>query len=757
MKPFQIMRLFFISLPLLLSACGGGGGSSIEKPDDAISSRSNSSVSGSQSNSVTIHGAVTTDLLIGGDVLITVGSQSFSTTVLSDRKYQANFVVANENVDTPVVIKVRGKNANNWVELASLLPSAQKIKTLAGDNRILESAEFIGVNISPMTTAEYAQINVREFPYSNDEQLTRALFNLSPLQQLDQAGLLHVLLTNLDYSLPKKVDTTLQLLLDVNEATAYLALINGINMFLVKSAIGEIKADDQQMRLSSVVINGEYFIESRGNAYFVKLNSDGTGRIRGNAAPYNSVPMTKYANKYIDADASWIRKGNAIKITPDQPIYYGESPRAYFDDDAFMSCGFCDLNLRSMTFVLISNSSVRVYADAALEFSFDTIAGNVSEAIFDTTASMKLLDNKFNLEIESLVEKRLFAGAYTYSFNSQGTVAITNNITQVTQNANWSRNDNHISIDDGKIDMWLTGSNDVGFNVTQFSLDDVLPSTSSRILSSLLVKQDLISFSASDWVGKWFNRNANPATNGFYEIYENNQWRDGYDVQVGSSWIALDGRVQIAESATRRIRRELLSMHDEKYYFSLCQGLISAPSPTGCSLEIVSKLNELSTPRFWSNSSNAVFYEESNEKLWRYSPTRLYRDSGIDNQIRISENKMYSPNIGTIQEVISLSPNSIRICEYPVWSQCSNGKEYNLIRGLDIKLTKVGTGTVTLVETFDSGTVSIAVDRAFMVGKNRAIQLTVSSGVVSGCNGQQNVLVYNIPSLSSNCELTVTF
>lgn len=739
----------------LLSACGGGGG--IDKADDENSSASSSSSLGSSgSNNLKIHGSVTTDLLIGGSVIITVGNESFSTTVLSDRKYQANFVVASGNIDTPIVIRVKGKGVNNWVELASLLPSAKKIKTMAGDNGVLESAEFIGVNISPMTTAEYVQINVREFPYSNDELLTNALFNLSPLQHLDQAGLLHVLLTNLDYSLPNNFDTTLQLLLDVNEASAFLILINNLDMFLVKSAIDQIKADDQQMMISPVVINGEYFIESRGNAYFVKLNSDGTGRIRGNASPYNLVPMISYANKYIDADVSWIRKGNAIKITPNQPIYYGQSPRAYFDDDAFMSCGNCDLNLRSMTFTLISNSSVRVYADATLEFSFDTTAGNVSEAFFDTTASMKSLDNKFNLEIESLIEKRLFGGVYSYSFNSQGTVAITNNVTQETLNATWNRNDNHISIDSGKIDMWLTGSNEVGFNVTQFSQDDVLPSTSSRILSSLLVKQDLIGFSASDWVGKWFNRNANPTTNGFYEIYENNQWREGYDIQAASSWLAVDERVQIAESASRRTRRELLAIHDGKYYFSLCQGLVSVLLPTSCGLEIVSKENEL-IPRFWSTTSNPVFNEEGTGNIWKFRGNQLYRDSGMESHVRISENKRYNQSSGSILEVLSLDVDSMKVCEYPAWSQCSNGNEYNLIRGLDIKITKIGTGTVTLDERFGSTSINASVDRAFMVSRNRAIQLTVSSGTISGCNGQQNGQIYNIPPLSSGCELTVTF
>jgi hypothetical protein len=198
MNFFRYIYLLVISVPLLLSACGGGGGSSIEKPDDAISSRSNSSVSGSQSNSLMINGGVTTDLLIGGDVLITVGSQSFSTTVLSDRKYQANFVVANENVDTPIVIKVRGKNVNNWVELASLLPSAKKIKTIAGDNGVLEPSEFIGVNISPVTTSEYAQIKTRALSISNDNQLGDALFHISSVQQLDTAAMLNILLTDIN-------------------------------------------------------------------------------------------------------------------------------------------------------------------------------------------------------------------------------------------------------------------------------------------------------------------------------------------------------------------------------------------------------------------------------------------------------------------------------------------------------------------------------------------------------------------------------
>jgi hypothetical protein len=540
----------------------------------------------------------------------------------------------------------------------------------------------------------------------------------------------------------------------VNEASAYLQLLKNMDQFLIPFEVDKIKQDSSQVFLSPTVIEGEYFVESSRFLYFLKLNKDGSGRLRANAPPYSLMPMTLLSNKYVDVSVNWVRKGSTIKITPSQEIYYGQSPRAFFADDASMSCDRCDVKLHSITLNLFSNNEVRNNAEAALEFSFSSNGGLVSEAIFLSIASMKLLDNNYSLNVENIVGSNLFGNLYKYKFNSDGTVEITNKLNESSRIAAWQHQNGHITIDDGKVELWITGDNKVGFNVIQFILDEEL-TVLGRIYSGLLVRQTDISFNEADWLGTWRNANLNPVTNNFYHVLDNNQWREGYEPQTASSWTVVNNKVQIAESNTLKMRRELLAYDGDIYYVHLCRGSISQALPTSCLIEMIKKQNENVTNYLWSSSST-LFQEDTTGNIWRFNGTQLYRNDRSDSYVRISENKMYSNN-GTILEVLSSGFNSIRVCEYPVWSQCSSQQEYNLTRGVEIKVTRTGTGTVTLNESFGFISYTPSIVKAIVVPKNKEIRVSISPGSVTGCNGQWNSQFYVIPPLTENCELTVNF
>lgn len=262
-----------IALILTLSACGGGGGgSSSQTPtasstpaisssstSTAISTSSSSLVSSSSSSSVlstsssssapsssssvssalsssssstkkggivTITGLVTDNTIPNATVTIYVGSQTFITTSDADGKYTINLSVDEANINKPIKAVAKGSTIQPEVEFVSLLPSIKTLIEQAGSDATLNSIENFAVNITNVTTAEYALIDQNKFSIATDTDLEAAKKNINETEKLTLAALIKIVVDSPNHNLPSGVNTTLELVSNKTTSDAYAATLD---------------------------------------------------------------------------------------------------------------------------------------------------------------------------------------------------------------------------------------------------------------------------------------------------------------------------------------------------------------------------------------------------------------------------------------------------------------------------------------------------------------------------------------------------
>src|SRR5690606_29709746 len=128
---------------------------------------------------VTLKGNVAATLS-GVEFVFTAGSQTFKTTIDSSSGYELELEVADQNADIPLVAVASGAGADKWIQLAGLTPSAKALVELAGEDNLLDETEFFGVNLTALSTAEYAEIANNKLPLTTDAERKAAILGLHP-------------------------------------------------------------------------------------------------------------------------------------------------------------------------------------------------------------------------------------------------------------------------------------------------------------------------------------------------------------------------------------------------------------------------------------------------------------------------------------------------------------------------------------------------------------------------------------------------
>ena len=273
-----------ITLMLTLSACGGGGSadktpvtpssvattssSSISAPSSSSSISSSSSVSSlalsssssssKKANIVTITGLVTDNTIPNATVTIYVGSQTFTTTSDANGKYTINLTVDDANLNKPIKAVAKGGAAQSEVEFVSLLPSFKTLIEQAGNDAMLNSVENFAVNITNVTTAEYALIEQNKFSTATDAELETAKKNISDAEKLKLAALIKIVVDSPDYNLPNGVNTTLELVSNKTTSDAYAATLDAsLIQTTIKTILNDKTLTPSSPLLGSWVIDEE--------------------------------------------------------------------------------------------------------------------------------------------------------------------------------------------------------------------------------------------------------------------------------------------------------------------------------------------------------------------------------------------------------------------------------------------------------------------------------------------------------------------
>lgn len=203
--------------------------SSSSADNSSVSSSSSSSATNSASNSAksfTLTGVVTDKVIPFANVTFYVGNQTYTTTADANGKYSIKLSANEADFSKPIKAVAKGGQDHADVEFVSLLPSFNTLLAQAGSDATLDSVENLAVNITNVTTAEYALIEQSKFNLATDADLSIAQKGINETEKRKLAALIKLVVDNTEYNLPNGVNSTLDLVINKATSDAYAATLN---------------------------------------------------------------------------------------------------------------------------------------------------------------------------------------------------------------------------------------------------------------------------------------------------------------------------------------------------------------------------------------------------------------------------------------------------------------------------------------------------------------------------------------------------
>jgi len=792
-KLSSLSYTLLFSVVVALSGCGGGGGGG-SNPSPAVSSAapsstpsSGSSFSSNSSSSsaptstpantqLTIQGKVAADALAGGEVVFTIGSNSYKTNVDDALKYSIQLDVPAQNIYMPFAAIATGSASDSWVQLAASFPSINALVAKAGSDKVLSEDEFFGVNISVLTTAQYAEITTSNSAINTDEARKDALLETHPIRALEKAAMLSRVISDIDVDLPKPATTTLGFLLDANLSETYYEILRLSNFSKLKARINLLKEDTAVTNVSAAKLSGVYFLEALNSQYELTFNDDGTGKLH--AGSINGIYRDRNGNNVATVAFSWVRKAKQIKIQFSQPVKYLADDYRPPENGMVFSCDdystvvyeYCDMTFDSLQLDLVSETEFTKLAE--LQINGEVSRGGTilyNGSLSSEFARLTSADNAVEIAASNLIGFEWFTDQYSYIFMENGTGKQTDLGTKTEYSFNWEVKNNSVAIDG--VSLWPINKTAVGY--TLFYVD------TNRVNRTLMVKRTPVVMAESDWIGRWTGSPLNIFANA-HDVNANKTWNDGFESEVAGSWSLIDDHRQTAVSnAIWRMDRDVLAIHDGKYYMSQCHGVqidSSSAFYPNCFIAVATRAKDFDTNVFWGVWSYPAFNEKNTGDAWFSSGGNVFSsDSSLQlmhkSYSRVSATKLFSRDDDTILEMTAATKHEIELCEYKIYEQCLEGNKRRYERGVQVKIsanTNYGGLYIDYNATGVGGTYVTTyrhVDEAIMLPKNRVqvIRLSPSTGYtvrsenISGCDGVLNGLNYEIPARTTNCELKVTF
>ncbi len=490
--------------------------------DDATASAEVNIVLKRKALQIKLEGIVTDEPIINSSVVVQVGDEQFEIISDAQGRFSVDIEVDDSDANELVKLVAYGNNSiNPGVEFVSQLKSVSTLITQAGSDGKLSKEENFGVNVTNVSTAEFALLSRDGVDISSEQALDNALLAVDADEKLLLASLIKIIVDNDDYDLPEGVESTLDLISSAEEIDNFVNTVESQEPGLIESTKEVIKDDDELVDQTVTNISGEYILMQpqyyRAAAAQFKFSSDGTG----------------YASLIdVDTDFSWSQQEQEITVT--------------ITDPALISCSFisnenneqhevCEYLVGLELTILLENDANRtveflrktetrysstkdVYSNSESKYnatliekqktmmvSTDDLIGNW---VFDNLSDFGGYSSAVSIEL-------LSGGTGTLIDNDNDPVSIT---WQIDGNQLLIANsDESISYD---LAIWLVKNVQVGYQFTaslEAKADD-----SSRTVTGLMVKDNELSFTKTDLLGKWtvyqgFN---SPQTDLHYDVYD---------------------------------------------------------------------------------------------------------------------------------------------------------------------------------------------------------------------------------------------
>ena len=472
-------------------------------------------------SSVSITGIVTDKPIKDASITVSAGNTSVQVKSNSEGAYTADLVVDESEAKKLVSIQAIGTGEQNQVEFWSLLNSVETVIEQAGEDGVLQKNENFSVNVTNVTTAEYAIITRDGEAPKDDEALKSALLNVDADEKLQLATLIKVVVDNPEFQLPEGVNNTLDLVSSTATAQAFEAEVNEKDPTIIEKTKNEIKEDDDLVTGPSGALVGEYILQSSrfydNAAYHVSLKDDNTGVIHG-----------------IDQQAisNWSLEGNKLSLQFEKAFKKSISENI----SAEQSTQRIETFVSSMSILILGENEVNRSVEVT-ENTFQTIdeveqAPETKSYISNLTSKLQTaqpdLENltgnggTWYLDLEDsdyILSDDPEEQVSRLTFNTDGTVTSDRENEEIT----WRIESRAVVIDytsfvddskqevkyQGTVSIWLTKVLDAGYQVvTLDSSDQEWPNTEF----GLFIKSSDVNVNESTMTGRW---------NGFYGLNQN--------------------------------------------------------------------------------------------------------------------------------------------------------------------------------------------------------------------------------------------
>jgi len=733
-------------------------------------------------SNVTISGLVTDQPIANANVKLSTGDTVIEVTANQNGAYSAQLQVDESQFNKLVKISAFGIGIQENVEFASQLNSVSALIEQAGEDNTLDKSDNFGVNITNVSTAEFALLNRSNQSISSDEELNRALLNVSADEKIELATLIKIVVDNDDYKLPEGVISTLDLVDDEQTAESFKQEVNEKDPGLIEETKQEILADEELVDGLNTALIGQYIINSpqfhQNRAYHLNMNDDGTGELFA-------------TNK---SDITWQETNSVVTLTLAQnnPLIIDTWHEQESSTEATYKQQVTEIEFT----VLAENEVFRSIEVIQLVETY-------KDDVLEETQQQTFITNLINKQQTSKISEQELVGTWylqnftdknsddieIINFKADGSALSLNN---EQQQYTWEIDEQKLIINyqdsegDGSVAIWLTKSQGEGYQIV--GLDTSIAEWSDTLYGLFFKKQPDLVIEKSHIIGRWQGFIGRPQ-----ERFDMNINED-LTVRIGMTLSGSQGRFddgifyreryilddQIVRQCDTNDANCYLSYQQKYNFIAILDGqyFIHREETWFNNDGMISDTNE---ELFIYNYSTAGYQEFTNEMLYGNShfyyknsqgevtsieltteydndnnKTQYISIAGETYEIEIIDGLLhYTDNNSQafIIELVNNIDNEFTICWYQKSESCqteNRGTWTFEAPTLSITTTSDGNGAIT-PESIDA-----------IYGSETVLKITASEGyiinTITGCNGTlESGNQYRISNIQSDCEVSATF
>ncbi|ESP94796.1 PKD domain-containing protein [Pseudoalteromonas luteoviolacea] len=681
--------------------------------------------------SVTITGLVTDEPIPNAALTVYVGDQSFELAADATGTYTYQLDVDESMVNDLVRIRAKGGSTQSDVEFYTQLPSFSAIESQAGEDGILNKDENFGVNITNVTTSEYALIT-REIGIPETESaLNNVLVGIDADEKLTLAALIKIVVDgegDNQFSLPSGVNSTFELVSSPTAVTELTDTINDKNPTLIESTKNDIKEDGDLVDNSQSDFNGAYLIGST-KTFTPRLVESTFFTLRFFEATFNQDNTGTFTD-YTSADMTWSQDDKGLVSLTFSPgamsiIYPCKNNNGDFFD--------CQYKYKSASFTVYDESPVAKAISITFigdEYSIDS-EGNETLQNSDVSRAVDLsmigknqtitpVATNFSgtWYIDDLFDSTSggFASKVTFNQDGTGTAQMRANTSRAFT---WSITGNILAITLAATDeltaktfnYWLIKNIESGFQF--WATTDKTETEKYRRRFGLMMPEQEVTLTESDILGRLRSYlGVDYASNGFSDNYINgtsySNLIDRYytwsisgrslnfmNYQYNSSYNVVR---QCPENATsdmcklyNHMQYEVISTHGDIWYVRSQDSVISG---TEVEQSYITKLRKSASTLdkfeyYWLNGSNLFFIEnqqvlanlfhtETNEN--GSTSRKVHLGNGDVADYAIADGKLHIDQMGSVgvTEIQAFDRDYLKVCGYFEGTTCEQGEVRNL-------------------------------------------------------------------------------